>query len=361
MVLPARSCYRARQHPTNASIPLTQQPFPGSVEEITADWLNRSLGIAVTGVQATRIGQDEGFSGCRLYRLALRGTGPGSLVAKLSPAEPAAARRMATANGREVAFYAAQGPDTLLPMPRCALALFDPDTGKSLLLLQDLGAHRALPFAAGLGVDEAGLALQALAGIHARWWADPGVDGPTLQQTYPFQTLWPAYLDHIARMMPDLAVPPAMRALGDRIAADPVQACARLDGPGPLTRVHGDAQVDNLRFAGGRAVFLDWQLTGRGAGMADVGYLMISSLAPSLRRQHERALVDLYQTALNTRAVRGNDTDGYVPAAAGKLWITVAATLQYDNASPAKQRWRRTDLERLAAFCTDHNPAAAFV
>jgi len=170
VVLPARSCYRARQHPTNASIPLTQQPFPGSVDQITPDWLSRSPGIAVTGVQATRIGQDEGFSGCRLYRLGL---------------------------------------------------------------------------------------------------------------------------------------------------------------------------------------------VRHGAGV--VGYLMISSLAPALRRQHERALVDLDQTALDARAVPGNDTDGYVPAAAGKLWITVAATLQYDNASPAKQRWRRTDLERLAAFCADHNPAAAFV
>ena len=90
-----------------------------------------------------------------------------------------------------------------------------------------------------------------------------------------------------------------------------------------------------------------------------MGYLLISSLAPALRRQHERRLIEIWRAALAERGVTTEpDHDGYLRAAAGKLWITVAATLQYDNASPAKQRWRRTDLERLAAFCVDHDPAA---
>lgn len=335
-------------------------PFPNCVADITADWLNRSLeGAAVTGVRAVRIGLDEGFSGCRLYRLKLEGGGPGSLVVKLSPADATDARRMAGANAREVAFCADHGQDAALPMPFCHLARFDAATGASLLVMQDLGDHRALPFANGLGVAEAGLALRALAGLHARWWDGDGDAGPTLQQAYPFDTLWPAYLDHVARIKTHL--PPALRALGDRIAADPEQACARHSGTGPLTRVHGDAQADNLRFADGPgragALLLDWQLTGRGLAMSDVGYLLISSLTPAVRRQHERALVEGYRAALAERGVRGHP-GGYVRAATGKLWITVAATLQYDNATPAKQRWRRVDLERLAAFCADHDPAA---
>lgn len=339
---------------------MARPPFPNSVEDITADWLNRSLeGAAVTGVRAVRIGLDEGFSGCRLYRLKLEGGGPASLVVKVSPADGDAAGRMAGANRREVAFYAANGQDAGLPVPFCHLALFDAATGASLLILQDLGGCRALPFANGLGVAEAGLALQALAGLHARWWDEPFEAGPTLQQAFPFHTLWPAYLAHVALTMPDLPSP--LRRLGDRIAADPVAACAALTGPGPLTRLHGDAQADNLRFADGpfgpKAVLIDWQLTRWGAGMADVGYLLISSLTPVLRRQHERALVEGYRAALAEQGVRGHLGD-YVRAAAGKLWITVAATLQYDNTTQAKQRWRRVDLERLAAFCVDHDPAA---
>ncbi len=337
---------------------MANHPFPGSVEEITADWLGHALGITVTGVTATRIGQDEGFSGCRLYRLALQGAAPLTLVAKLSPSDPPEARRMAAPNGREVAFYAAQCGPPGLPVPRCHLALCDPASGASLLIMQDLGHLHAVPFATGLDAEQAAQALQALADIHARGWDDPGPATPTLQEAYPFHSLWPTYLDHVARTMPDL--PHDLRALGDRIAADPDRACAVLSGAGPLTRVHGDAQADNLRFGPDGAVILDWQLTGRGAGMADVGYLLISSLTPALRRAHERALVRGYQTALDTQAVRDDDTRGYTIAAAGKLWITVAATLHYDNASPARQHWRRTDLERLAAFCADHDPAAAF-
>ena len=338
---------------------MARPPFPNSVEDITADWLNRSLeGAAVTGVRAVRIGLDEGFSGCRLYRLKLEGGGPASLVVKVSPPDDAAARRMAGPNAREVAFYAAHGRDAALPLPFCHLARFDAATGASLLVMQDLGDHRALPFANGLGVAEAGLAVRALAGLHARWWDGDADAGPTLQQVFPFETLWPAYLDHLARSMPDLPLHPALRALGDQIAADPEAACAALWQGGPLTRVHGDAQADNLRFGdGARVLLLDWQLTGWGRGMTDVGYLLISSLTPALRRQHERALVEGYRAALAEQGVRGHP-GGYVRAAVGKLWITVAATLQYDNATPAKQRWRRVDLERLAAFCVDHDPAA---
>lgn len=351
-------------------MPPARPSFPTSVEQITPAWLNRSLAGTgrVTGVQASLIGQDEGFSGCRLYRLWLQheGAGPALLVAKLSPADPAMAGRMAAANAREVAFYAGFGGDAGLPLPCCHVALSDPETGASLLILQDLGGHRAVPFATGLGVAEATLALRSLAGLHARWWDDcdlPATD--SLQRAYPFHSLWPAFLDQVARTMPDLALPPALRALGDRIAADPDKAWLRLAKSGPPTRIHGDAQADNLRFGdspeGPQAWLIDWQLTGVGAGMADVGYLLISSLPPALRRLHEARLVEVWHAALAERGARADPcAEAYPIAAAGKLWITVAATLHYDSATPAKRRWRRIDLERLAAFCVDHDPAPTF-
>ena len=239
---------------------MTQPPFPTLPEDITPDWLRLSgaVGGHVSTVRATRIGQDEGFSGCRLYRLTLDG-GAASLVAKMSPADPATAARMAAANAREVAFYAAHGQDTGLPVSRCPVALSDAATGASLLILQDLGGNRAVPFAVGLGGRDAGLALQALAALHARGWdGDTPLDGTTLQQAHPFHTLWPAYLDRTGPL------PPALRALGDRIAADPVAACDRLTGSGPQTRLHGDPQADNLRFGNGpTARLIDWQMTGQ--------------------------------------------------------------------------------------------------
>ena len=338
---------------------MTQRPFPILPEDITPAWLQQSGAVdgPMSGISATRIGQDEGFSGCRLYRLALDGQAV-SLVAKMSPADPVRATRMAAANAREVAFYAAQGQAPDLPIPRCRLARHDAASGASLLILQDLGGDRAVSFAAGLGVRDAGLALRALGTLHARGWdGDAHHDGGNLQQSHPFHTLWPAYLDHIGP-----ALPPALRALGDRIAADPEAACAKMNGTGPQTRLHGDPQADNLRFGDGAegpmARLIDWQMTGRGAAIADVGYLLISSLSPTLRRANEADLIALWRVSLAARGVQADPGhDGYLLAAARKLWVTVVATLGYDNASPVKQAWRRTDLARLAAFCADHDPA----
>lgn len=338
---------------------MTQPPFPILPEDITPAWLQQSGAVdgPLSGVSATRIGQDEGFSGCRLYRLSLDGQAV-SLVAKMSPADPGRAMRMAAANAREVAFYAAQGQTPDLPIPRCHLARYDAASGASLLILQDLGGDRAVSFAAGLGVQDAGLALRAVAALHAQGWdGDADHDGGNLQLSHPFHILWPAYLDHIGR-----ALSPALRALGDRIAADPEAACARLNDTGPQTRLHGDLQADNLRFGDGpegpMARLIDWQMTGRGAAIADVGYLLISSLSATLRRANEADLIALWRASLAARGVAAAPgDDGYLLAAVRKLWVTMVATLGYDNASPVKQAWRRTDLARLTAFCADHDPA----
>lgn len=44
----------------------------------------------------------------------------------------------------------------------------------------------------------------------------------------------------------------------------------------------------------------------------------------------------------------------YRLAVIGKLYVTIAATVLLDNFPPFKRAWRRTDLERLLAFCEDH-------
>lgn len=322
-------------------------------EALTPAWLGRLPGLAgVTGLALRRIGQASGFSGCRLYRLTLA-PGGARVVAKFSPAAPAALAAMAAANAREVAFY--RGGAAGLPAPACHFAACDPATGASLLILQDLGGWRAGSFRRGLGPAQAGLALAALAQGHARHWGRIAEAGGSLQAAYPFDRLWPAYLDRLGRPLPA-----AIDRLGTRIAADPPRALARLAGTVPPTLCHGDPQADNLRFGGGGEVLLiDWQMAGPGPGLADVGYLLASSLEPATRRRHEAALVARWRAGLAARGVAdGGAAAGYALAAVGKLWITVAATLFFDNRGAARQRWRQVDLDRLAAFCDDHDPAA---
>ena len=113
----------------------------------------------------------------------------------------------------------------------------------------------------------------------------------------------------------------------------------------------------------GAAVLLDWQFAGKGRGVYDVAYFLISSIDPAQRRNMERGLVALYHAQL----LRAGITDytlshcwaDYLQSVAGKLLMTVAATVLLDNASPHKQAWRRADLTRLLAFCADHRIAPA--
>jgi hypothetical protein len=84
--------------------------LPRDAAEITPDWLTHALraggggDVIVTAARVSRIGQDQGFTGGALYRIApdyrVTGSGPPSLVAKLSPADPVLAARFYAANAR---------------------------------------------------------------------------------------------------------------------------------------------------------------------------------------------------------------------------------------------------------------------
>jgi Phosphotransferase enzyme family len=335
-------------------------PIPPALipEAITAGWLAAVLrangcdgSLTLSNIRLTRIGRSEGFSGCRIDRIEYDASHPAprTLIVKQSPRAPDLCRRLAPANHREIAFYAGAGPG--LPVPRCLFAGNDRNSGQTILILEDFGEWVGVPFGRGLSGNTAALAVAALARVHVQEWGKGAPDPVSELPEFPFATLWPDYMNRLRHLIPDVVLPDRLRALGDHIAAHPSLLCPT---DGPLTRVHRDAQADNLRFGPQGAVILDWQMTGYGPGARDVGYLLISSLRPATRRRHETALLQGYLAALGPLG-RGIDLHRHYRASvAGKLWMTVGATMLFDNDSPAKRAWRRTDLLRLIAFCDDH-------
>lgn len=342
--------------------------IPVTLDEITPDWLTEVLGQGrVLAVDATRIGEAEGFTGGALYRITLRRekAGPLAVVVKLSPRDPAMRTAMRTLNGRESQFYARFSDASGLPVPQCHYAAFDRETGASILVLEDLTAARAVPFAAGCGYDDALRVVSALAAIHARLWNSPALqrlDGSAILQELPFQSLWTEYPARLHALLPDVVLPTEFLHLGDEVARRQDDIFARLMDLPPLTCLHRDLQIDNVMFAptGAEevAVLLDWQLCGTGRGACDLAYFLISSLEPPLRRQCEDDLVARYHALLVQGGVEGYSLadcrEDYVLAAVSKLFITVAATVLFDNSGPAKAEWRAVDLRRLLAFCADH-------
>jgi Phosphotransferase enzyme family len=340
--------------------------FPTTPNAVTPEWLSQVLGAVVTSVSLTRIGQDESFFGGALYRLAMTGRNvpasvPASLIAKFAPFDPDRALAFADLNRAEGVFYARFAVPRL-PVARCYFAAHDPTSGASLLLLEDLGAMRAVPFARGLGVADAQSAIASLAAVHARWWGQAeaaALGGSGLAAAFDFAGCWSRYRAIVAARMPDLPLSDRFCKLGDALAADPSAVLGPLLDRGPLTCLHRDPQADNMMFGpDGRAVLYDWQIMGRGRGVYDVAYLLISSLDPATRHAHERDLVAGYHAALCQGGVthyRLEDCQAdYVRCVVGKLLLTVVATVILDNDTDHKRLWRRADLARLLAFVKDH-------
>ena len=351
--------------------------IPTTPDALTPDWLTATLRAAkittalIPSAQLARIGEDASFTGGALYRITLTydppdPAAPQSLVAKLSPHAPETRYLMRTANAREVEFYRNPPQGNPLPVPRCYHADFDPETGASILLLQDLSGYRSVPFIKGCGPADAKRVATALAALHAKWWNAPALanlSGASMLMEYPLDKVWPHYLEKVQSLLQGIDIPEPFLELGTFIAQNQTQVFNRILETAPITRLHGDLQADNVMFAkpdgSAGAILFDWQFAGKGRGPYDLGYFLISSVDPAQRRNMERGLVAHYHGELLRQGVTGyclaQCWADYLQSVAGKLVMTVMATMLFDNAGPHKQAWRRADLTRLLAFCADHH------
>lgn len=350
-------------------------PNPGA---ITAAWLTSALkenGVidhsVVLSFEKCRIGEDEGFTGGGLTRLTIEydqaeSSGPSSLIAKFAPVDPETRALMNSLNGREARFYSDFASQFDLPFMRCFYVNYNAVSGECILLLEDLGAYKAVEFIKGATEEQAKQAINALAHIHARWWNSPQletVDGLGLAIEFPFTGVWEQYRRKVAEVLPEFAVPDRFFSLGDTVAEHEMMFFGQLFEKAPITLIHRDCHIDNILFGQQPdhkpAIVFDWQLSGKGRGVYDIAYFLIGSVPTETRRQIEHPLVRHYHNQLILSGVEGYSFEqcwfDYRFSALGKLFVTVGATVNVDNSTPFKKAWRQADLERLIAFCEDHS------
>lgn len=210
---------------------------------------------------------------------------------------------------REVYFYKALAGKTDARTPLCYYAAFDPDQGRCLLLLQDLTDHVRESSAAGGSVEQARLAVQAMAGLHAGWWDHPELDeNPHLFRSLRnreeiVSTFWETFSQGMG-----LGDSPEILHL-EAVLRREVGAAESVLSEGPLTLVHNDFQLDNLSFGlPGQApevVLLDWGIYTTARGAADLAYLLVGSLSIEDRRACEMLLMQEYVDALARLGVEG--------------------------------------------------------
>jgi hypothetical protein len=300
--------------------------FPTTVEAMTPAWLTEVLradGLlgqgVVTGFTSEPLAVGVGFmSALRRLTLQCEGTPTGmpcTLIAKLPPLDPGARQIDEAFNfyEKEVGFYQHLSPSTPMRAPRAHFSAFDPASRDFVLLLEDLAPSAVADQVLGLTFDEAAMAVDALARLHARWWGDPALDrldwllainSPEFKRLGDICTqCWPAVLDFVGD-----AMPPEVRAAGERLTT---QMATMLDQAfeRPRSMAHGDYRADNLFYRPGCEVtpfaVADWQIIFKGNPVFDLAYLLTGSLDIEVRRRRERELLAIYHARLVADGVTG--------------------------------------------------------
>lgn len=286
-----------------------------TLEQITPEFLSALLGREVTALTATPIGTGQVGA---TYRLALQGEGiPPTLVAKL-PSKDELSRTTGKSHLtylRESRFYQQFAGRKPMAVPDHLYIAFDEESHAFTLIMHDLPHHRAGNQLLEPSREEALLAMDAAASIHAAWWGNPTLDTldwpngtravpPPLDVDALYQAFWPAFCDRYgARVTQD------MRTVGERFLGKLAAQHAAHQSPRCLT--HNDFRADNMLFAlddpDKPIVIVDWQTTGVGVGAGDVAYYIGTSFDPESRRVLEPELLAAYRNGLLSRGIAEAD------------------------------------------------------
>ena len=284
----------------------------GSPEQLTPEWLGAALGGApVETVELEAIGTGQMSDSTRVkigYRAGHPG-GPASVVLK-SASSDESSRATGVGLGiyeREVRFYRELAPRIGGPLARCYLAAIGQD-GSFTILLEDLAPAQQGDQIAGCSVEQARVAVEALARLHAPVFADPQLGA----------TPWLNQGNVLTQGLVTQLLAAFQERYEGRVAPEHVEVCERfvasLDGwtagrRPPLGLVHGDYRLDNMLFGSADAprpfAVVDWQTVSWGDVMTDASYFIGGSLTLEDRRAHEQELLRVYHDALQEHGVRG--------------------------------------------------------
>jgi Ecdysteroid kinase-like family len=294
--------------------------YPTHPKELTTEWLTATLDAAgvthqaaVTDFSTSPVGEGVGMLGI-LARVAITydkpaPEAPQTVIAKFPSAVPGnrAVGMTYRLYEREINFYTRIGAQIDgLAAPRCYGGQYDPTTGDSFLLLEDLGAYRTGDQVAGCSAAEAMMILDAVIPLHASYWGridSPLLDGVTkvddASQVAGITAGCAVGWDPCVAMFPE-AMPDEIRAVKERFLAA-VPELHYMVGRLVQTVIHGDLRLDNMMFGDTPdqrpVVLLDWALT-KTSGLHDVAYLVSQNVDLEDRRAREQEIIEHYHRGL---------------------------------------------------------------
>ena len=281
---------------------------PSDRSGITAEWLTHATGMPIDALVVEQIGGGAGFMG-EVFRATLTSNAPEcpqSVIIKLPTNDPGARfiGEMMRVWEREHLCYRDVVPHMSICVPRALVNVGEPPC----LVLEDLSPAVPGDHVAGATLDQAQRAIDVLARHHATWYEHPllttltwmpGLDDPgILMLAQTFAIGWPTFLERYGAELPARC----LRWCEQFVGGIPAWIARHTDEP--VTMTHGDFRLDNLFFLeDGSVAVIDWQLSMRAPGQADLVYFCANNLTVEMRRAHEDELIERYVTSLYDNGV----------------------------------------------------------
>lgn len=308
----------------------TDPPYPGrteklpwKVEEITADWLTRTLANRYPGivVEALKVNQfiDSHTSKLRIT-VELNSVGreagiPANLCLKSNWSGDFDDVDICEL---EAQFYYHLRDRMTVPVPKVYYADWDRgEKPQGLIILEDL-VDRGGTFGYSLhdnGLDGVARLLEGLAKLHGGLWGDPVLEK---HRWLPTSMATPVDYDQIRFMWRwienNLADPDVRKIVPKALVDDPGMLqrgfdkviAMELAQTTPRCVILGDChQGNSYILPGGERMWLDWQLVRKGRPWRDLTYLTIGSLTIEERRSSDRDLIAHYRQALVATGAEG--------------------------------------------------------
>ncbi len=284
--------------------------IPSSIADINAQWLSAATGFGVTSATFKHIGIGIGVSSA-VYRATLTGTNcPPSVIVKLPALDEGAVftSTMLRMYIREVRFFDTLAKDCPFKVPASYYGDVNEETSQFAIVLEDLGALRIIDQNKGMNIEDAFIAVDGLAHMHAKWWGKGdalATAGTTVSLGDP---IYPAILPMVfaegwEKVVKEMAVPKSLLNIGPKFGANVGQLLASLM-TGPNTLAHGDFRADNMLFtAANELAVLDFQLIGTGSGAYDLAYFVTQSLEADVASTNEVELFDRWLNGLRQYGV----------------------------------------------------------
>jgi hypothetical protein len=343
-----------------------------TIEDLTAEWFTELLRAnqllepsqSVASVTVEAFGDEGNMSDVRRAQLSY---GPGvaaadlptTLVVKLAgqdmqqrfPAE------MFKFYQREVTFYQDVQALTPLRTPRCYLSTQHLPEIDFVIVLEYFDGRRQISQMEGAGVDDAKIALTALADMHAAFWDKDlsayedcflNFNTDLFHAVIPevFKGYWEPIRDTMSAIWhPDVV------ALCDRFGDVVPQVLASMSA-GPLTMCHGDYRTENLLYGpDGDLAVLDFQLVAISNGATDAAYFIGQSLTEEVAAEHGDALLDHYLARLAELGINFSRDEAMEPYHASLLFYMQIpmSLLGGPDSTDAMREFARTMLTRAGA------------